>query len=136
MVQLLRQLARSAQVDVELLDHVDRQADGTGLVHDRPFDGLANPPGRIGRKTETALRVELLHRTDQAQVAFLDQVEQRQATVDVTTGNFHNQAKVAFNHALAAGRITFLRQTRKMDFLFRRQQWRETDLVEVQLGGI
>ena len=75
MVELLGQLPRGTQVDVELLDHVDRQADGAGLVHDRPFDGLANPPGRIGRETETALRIELFYRADQTEVALFDQVE-------------------------------------------------------------
>ncbi|MNH17647.1 hypothetical protein D3C79_773310 [compost metagenome] len=115
---------------------MDRQANGAGLVHDRPFDGLANPPGRIGREPETTLRVELLDRTDQPQVALLDQVEQRQAAVHVTTGNFYNQAQVAFDHALAAGGVALLRQTRKVHFLFRRKQRRESDLVEIQLGGI
>ncbi|MNP15642.1 hypothetical protein D3C76_1080090 [compost metagenome] len=115
---------------------MDRQANGAGLVHDRPLDGLANPPGRIGREPETTLRVELLDSTDQPQVALLDQVEQRQAAVHVTTGNFDNQAQVAFDHALAAGGVAFLRQARKMHFLLRRQQRREADFVEVQLGSI
>ena len=122
MIEFLRQLTRCPQVDVELLDHMDRQPDRAGLIHDRPFDGLANPPGGVGGETEAPLRVELLHSPDQAQVALLDQVQKGQPTIDVASGDFHHQAQVAFNHALTPGRITLLRQTRKMDFFFGGQQ--------------
>ena len=77
MIEFLRQLAGGAQVDVEFLDHMDRQPDGPGLIHDRTLDGLANPPGSVGRVTETAFGVEFLHRSDQAEVALFDQVQQR-----------------------------------------------------------
>ena len=33
------------------LDHVDRDADGAGLVGDGPGDRLANPPGGVGART-------------------------------------------------------------------------------------
>ncbi|EIS68455.1 hypothetical protein YPPY66_4142, partial [Yersinia pestis PY-66] len=42
---------------------MDRQTDGTGLVHNRPFNRLANPPSRVSGKTETAFRIKLFHRT-------------------------------------------------------------------------
>ncbi len=48
MIEFLCELSRCPQVDVELFDHMDRQPDRAGLIHDRPFDGLANPPGGIG----------------------------------------------------------------------------------------
>jgi len=48
MIEFLSELTRCPQVDVELLDHMDRQPDRAGLIHDRPFDGLADPPGSIG----------------------------------------------------------------------------------------
>ncbi|MNQ92787.1 hypothetical protein D3C85_1082220 [compost metagenome] len=118
MVEFLRQLPRGPQVHVQLLDHMDRQPDGPGLIHDCAFDGLANPPGRVGREAETAFRIELLHRPDQAEVALFDQVQQRQPTIDVASGDFHHQSQVAFNHAFAPGRIATLRQARKMNFFF------------------
>jgi len=135
-VEFLGQFARRPQVDVEFLHDMNRQPDGPGLVHDGAFDGLANPPGGVGREAETALGVEFLDGPDKPQVAFLDQVEQGQATVDVATGDFHHQAQVAFDHALAAGRITLLRQARKMDFFFRGQQGGKADFVQIQLCRI
>ena len=111
MVQLLGQLARGAQVDIEFLDHMDGEANGTGLVHDRPFDGLADPPGGVGGEAEAALGIELFHRADQAQVALFNQVQQGQATVDIAPGNFHHQAQVALDHPPPGSLITLDRQT-------------------------
>jgi hypothetical protein len=63
-IEFLGQFARRAQVDVQFLDHVNRQANGAGLVHDRPLDRLPDPPGGIGGKTETALGIEFLDGSD------------------------------------------------------------------------
>lgn len=136
MVEFLCQLPCCPQVDVELFDHMNRQPDSPGLVHDCPFDGLTDPPGGIGREAETALRIELLHRPDQTEVALFDQVQQRKPTIDITSGDFHHQTQVAFNHALAPGRITTLRQARKMNFFFRREQWGKADFIEIQLRRV
>lgn len=46
-VQFMRQLTCGAQVYVQLFNNVNRQANRTGLVHNRPFDCLANPPGCV-----------------------------------------------------------------------------------------
>ncbi|MNZ62097.1 hypothetical protein D3C78_802110 [compost metagenome] len=135
-IELLRQLTGGTQIDVEFLDHMNRQTDGARLVHDRPFDGLANPPGGVGGEAETALGIELLDRADQAEVALLDQVEQGQAAIDVTPRDLHHQTQVALDHALAPSRFAATGHAREMHFLFRAEQRRETDFVEVELGGI
>ena len=59
---------------------MDRKADGACLVHQRTLDGLTDPPGCIGRETEAFFRVELLHGTDETQVTFFDEIQQREAT--------------------------------------------------------
>ncbi|MNF54852.1 hypothetical protein D3C84_362940 [compost metagenome] len=122
------------QIAVEPLGDMDRQADGAGLTHDGPFDVLTDPPGGVGRKTATQLRIELAHRTDQPEITLLDQVQQQQATVDVTSGNPHHQAQIALDHALARQRIAPLRQTREVQLLFRAEQRTETDFTQIQLG--
>ena len=45
--------------------------------------GLADPPRRVGRELVAAAVFELVHRLHQADVAFLDQVEELQAAVGV-----------------------------------------------------
>jgi hypothetical protein len=75
-----------------------RDADGARLVGDRASDGLANPPGGIGRELVAAAVFELVHRLHQADVAFLDQVEELQATVGVLLGDGDHQAQVGLDH--------------------------------------
>ena len=70
-------MAFRAQHLVQLADHVHRQAHGARLIHDRAFDALADPPGGVSRKAEAARRIEFFDRVHQAEIAFLDQVEQR-----------------------------------------------------------
>ena len=93
-IELLPQAAHRAQAGVDVFDDVYRQTHRTRLVHDAALDVLANPPGRIGRKTKTAFRIEFLHGVDQTEVAFLDQIEKRQATVDVAARNLDDQPRL------------------------------------------
>ncbi len=100
--QLLHQLARGADQLVDGLDHVHRDADGAGLVGDGAGDGLANPPGGVGRELVAAAVLELVDRLHQADVAFLNEVEELQAAVGVLLGDGDHQAQVGFDQ-LALG---------------------------------
>ena len=74
---------------------VDRDADRARLVGDGPGDGLADPPGGVGGELEALAPVELLDGADQAQVAFLDQVEEVDAgSPGVAAGVGHHQPQV------------------------------------------
>src|SRR5262252_4855107 len=74
--ELLDERARGAGQLVDRLDHVDRNADGPGLVRDRAGDRLADPQRRVGRELVAAAVLELLGRLHQADVHLLDQVEE------------------------------------------------------------
>ena len=83
----LGQRGRAAQLQLEAglgLLHpgqrvagVDGEADGAAGVGDAAGDGLADPPGGVGGELEALAPVELLDGVHQAEVALLDQVEQR-----------------------------------------------------------
>src|SRR5439155_601367 len=73
--EILQQLTLDAAELVDHLDHVDRNADGAGLVGHCAGDRLPDPPGGVGRELVTLGVVELLDRADQTQVAFLDEAE-------------------------------------------------------------
>ena len=73
---------------------VDREAHRAPAVGDAPADGLADPPGGVGRELESLPPVELLDRVDQPEVALLDQVEQREFGGLIFPGDRHHQAKV------------------------------------------
>ena len=64
--QLLKELAGDPDDLVDSLHHMDRDADGAGLVGDGPGNGLPNPPGGIGGELIALGVVELLHGFDEA----------------------------------------------------------------------
>src|SRR5207302_301860 len=67
---------------VQLLDHVDGDADRARLVGDRAGHRLPDPPRRVGRELVALAVVELLDRPDQAERPLLDQVEKGQAAAE------------------------------------------------------
>ena len=129
-------MAARAQHRVQLLDHVHRQADGARLVHDRALDALADPPGGIGGEAKPALRIELLDGVDQPEIAFFDQVEQRESAVAVVLGDVDHQPQVVLDHLLARGEIPAARQPRVVQLLLRAEELAVPDLVEVDLGHV
>ena len=92
--QVLEQLALDAAELVDDLDHVHRDADGAGLVGHRAGDGLPDPPGRVRRELVALGVVELLDRPDQAEVALLDQVQERHPAAGVALGQRDDQSQV------------------------------------------
>ena len=87
---------------VDLLDDVHREADGARLIGERPRDRLTDPPGGVGRELVAPAVVELLDGAHQAEVALLDQVEQRQDPVHVALGDRDDEAQVGLDE-LALG---------------------------------
>ena len=88
---------------VDLLGDVHRKPDDPALLGDAPGDRLANPPGRVGRELEALGVVELLHRADQAGVAFLNQVQQRHLRPPVLAGDRDDQPQVGGDEPLQRG---------------------------------
>ena len=76
---------------------MDREPDRAAGVGDAAGDRLADPPRGVGGELEALAPVELLHRVDQAEVALLDQVEQRQPDGLVLLGDGHHQAQVGLD---------------------------------------
>ena len=94
--QLLQQLPRDVAHAAHGLDHVDRNANRAALVGHGPGDRLANPPRGVRAELEAAAIFELIDRPHQAGVAFLNQIQERQAAVAVLLGDRHDQPQVAF----------------------------------------
>lgn len=80
-----------AQYLVELANHVDRQAYRARLIHDRALDALPDPPRGIRRKPETTRGIEFFDSVHQAEIALLDQIEQRHATIQITLRDTDHQ---------------------------------------------
>src|SRR5699024_12801683 len=69
------------------------------LVRDGAGDGLADPPGGVGGKAETAGTVKLFGRLDQADVALLDQVQESQVVADRKSTRL-NSSHVSMSYAV------------------------------------
>ena len=73
---------------------------------------------------------------NQPEVALLDQVEQRQSTIDVTTGDLDDQPQIALDHAVSCRLVAILNLTCKLLFLVGGEQRRDADFGKVQASGI
>src|SRR2546426_2117159 len=100
--QFLHQLPRGADQLVDRFDHVDRDTNRTRLISNCTSNRLPNPPRGISRKLISAAVFEFVDRLHQADVAFLNQVEELQASVGVLFGDRDYQAQVGFDE-LALG---------------------------------
>ena len=98
--ELLQKLALDAHELVDGFHHVNRDADGTRLVGDGAGDGLADPPRGVRGELEALRVVELLDGADQAQVAFLDKVQEQHAAADIALGDGHDQSQVRLDELL------------------------------------
>src|SRR5918992_144459 len=78
----------------EELAHMHRDADDAGLFGKAAADRLADPPGGIGGELEALGVVELLDRTDEADVAFLDEVEEGRAAAGVALRHRRDEPQV------------------------------------------
>src|SRR5260221_5132594 len=97
---LVEQLARRAHDPVDGIDHVHGDADGSCLIRNAAADRLPDPPGGVGGELVAAAILELVDRLHQADIAFLDQVEELQAAVDVFLGDRDDEAQVRLHHLL------------------------------------
>src|SRR6266511_915913 len=95
---LVEHLARLTHDFADAVHHMDGDADRARLVGDRARDRLPDPPGGIGRKLVAAAILELIDRLHQADIAFLDQVEELEAAVGVFLGDRDDEAQVRLHH--------------------------------------
>ena len=130
--ELLDELALDVHHLVELLDHVHRDPDRARLVGDRPRDGLADPPGGVGRELVAAPVVELLDRADQPERALLDQVEERQPAAEVALRDRDDQAQVRLDHLLLGDHVAALDALGQADLFVGGEQVHPPDRAQVE----
>ena len=111
------------------------QADGLGLIGQRALDGLLDPPGSIRGKLAAFAGIESLDGFHQPNVAFADQIQQRQADAFIVPRNFYDQPKVGFDHLLSRLFVAVLDSRSEFDFLLRRQQLYLSDFAKIELEG-
>src|SRR5262249_31529700 len=99
---------------------VHRETDRATRVRDATGDRLTDPPRRVRRELEALAPVELLDGVHQAEVALLDEVEQRQAGRLVLLRDRHDQTEVRL-HERALGVFAVTRAASQFALLRGRQ---------------
>ncbi len=130
------QVAQRAQHHIELLHDMGRKPDGPRLIHDCALDRLADPPGGVGREAEAALGIELVERVNEPQVAFFDQVREREPSVGVVLCDADDEAQIVLDQRLPRGKIAGDHRPGERELLLRRQQHVLPDFVEIDLRDI
>jgi hypothetical protein len=112
------------------LDDVDRDANRARLVRYRPGDGLPDPPGRVGRKLEPTLPLELLDGADEPEHPLLDQIEEGETLVPVVLRDRDDQAEVALDHPALRRHVALLDPLRELDLVGGREERVPSDLAQ------
>jgi hypothetical protein len=69
----------------------------------------------------------------ESEIAFFDQIQQRQSAIEITPGYIDDESEVAFDHALPRRFVAKLCQSRDTLFVIRAQEWRDPNLVQILL---
>ena len=136
MAKLLKQLARYADDLVYRLDHVDGNADGSGLVGDGARDRLTDPPRRVGRELVSLGVVELFNCLYKAEVALLNEVKEVHSPADIALCDRNDQAQVCLCHAALCLLVALAHSYRKLDLLLGGQKRNLADLLEKHADGV
>ena len=91
-------MARHAIELIDGLNHVHGNSNGAGLVGNGPGNRLPNPPSSVGGKLITAAIFKFIDRLHQANIAFLDEVEEQQAAIGVLLGDGNDQTQIGLHH--------------------------------------
>src|SRR6185369_6450311 len=78
-----------------------RNSDGMSLFHYRARDRLSNPPRAISREFASAPPIELLDRSHQADVAFLNKVEELKTAPGVLLCDRDYEPEIRAHHFIA-----------------------------------
>src|SRR5919106_3149456 len=115
---------------------VNRDANRVCLIPDRPVYRLPDPPHRVGGELGATPPVELLAGSNQADRAFLDEVEQWDSVTLVALGDRDDQAKVRVDHPLFRVHVAALDPLRELHLFRRREESVPAYLVQVQLESV
>src|SRR5690242_15547266 len=102
------------------------------LLGARLKDCLANPPHRVRDELDAPRLVELSRRPHQPDVAFVDQVRERDATRLVLLRDRNDEAQVGTDKGIQRLAVAGANATPQLDLLLTAHQRIASDLLEVQ----
>src|SRR5688572_5534124 len=110
---------------------IERHADDATLLGERLEDCLPDPPDGVGDELDPLRLVELVCGADQAEVALVDQVRERDALVLILLRDRHDEAEVRPNQLVQRLLIVRADALRQRDLLVARDQRVRADVAEI-----
>ncbi len=100
------------------------------------LDALLYPPRGIGAEAVAAVRVEVIHRSEEAEVAFLNEVAQAHPPIAELLCDINNQPEVAAYELVSGPRVVFFDDKfAQIAFLFGCKQGCFVNLFEIFFYG-
>jgi hypothetical protein len=126
-------LLRLAQVEEQFTLRLGGgDLDDTPVAQDELVHLGANPVHREGHEADAMVGIEALDGLHEADVAFLDQIAQRQAVAGIALGHVHDEAQVREHHAAGSFELAiFTIAPREILLLFQRQHGDLVDFLDV-----
>ena len=118
------------------LDDVHRDSDRARVISARALYRLPDPPGGVRGELVAPPPVELLDRAVQAERAFLNQIEKRDAKPAVALRDRDNEPQVRLDHLPLRDLVAALDPLREDDLLRRRQQPMTADVGQKELQTV
>src|SRR5206468_1108483 len=98
----------------------------------RARDRLPDPPGRVRRELVALAVVEFLHRANEAERAFLNQIEERETAAEVALCDRDDEPEVRLDHLALRAHVAALDALGERDLLVGSQQRDLADLAKVE----
>src|SRR6185437_8032492 len=116
---------------IQLSSAAHGNAHRAAVVGDRLYDRLPDPPDRVRDELDAVRVVELLSGANEAEVAFVDQIGQRNAVVLVALGDRHDEAQIGADESVERLRVAGANAAGELGFLVSREQRVGANLVQV-----
>lgn len=132
-------LSEATECMIELIDrlyHVDWYTDRTSLISDRASDTLTDPPCCICRELESSIWIELVYRTKESNIAFLDEVEESESASHILLRDRDDETEIGFCESLACILVSLLDEVTETNFFFCIDERESTDLIEIHADRV
>ena len=92
---------------------------------------MFDPPRGVGAELAALRGIEAFDSLDQANVAFADQVEERETEIVVIVGDLYDQSQIRGDHVVASRLVAVFDTACELNFLLRCQEFGFADLLHV-----
>src|SRR5689334_9720653 len=133
---LLTQNLRRLDDAREISGAIQRNAHGAALTRQRRQNRLTNPPHRVRDELDALIRIELTSSSEQTDVAFTDQIDERHAAVLIFLRHRDDETQIALDELLECVGIAGANPTSNLDLLCTFEQRIRAHLVQVLIENV